>query len=71
MELVLVTPGFLQPLSPLSSEAKLLKVTLFAIVVTHKGLSPRLRLRLGLWSLRWKLRLGGLGISLGLGLGCP
>ena len=42
-------------------------------VVTHKGLRPTLRLRLGLWSLRWRLRLfslglGGLGFSLGLGL---
>ena len=45
-------------------------------VVTHKGLRPRLRLRLGLWSLWWRLRLislrlGGLGFSLWLDLGSP
>ena len=40
-------------------------------IVTHKGLRPRLRLRLGLWGLWWRLRLGGLGFSLWLGLGSP
>ena len=40
-------------------------------VVTHKGLRPRLRLRLGLWSLWWRFRLDGLGSALGLSLEVP
>ena len=71
VEQVLVPPGLLHSLSPLPYEAKLLKMTLVVTLVTHKGLGPRLRLRLGLWSLWWRLRLGGLGVSFGLGLGCP
>ena len=71
MELVLVPPGLLHSLSPLPPKAKLLKVILLVTIVTHKSLSPRLRLRLELWSLWWRLRLGGLGFSLGIGLGCP
>jgi len=76
VELVLVPPGLLHPLCPLPPEAKLLKVTLLVTVVTHKGLRPKLRLRLGLRSWWWRLRLislgiGGLGFSLGLGLGSP
>jgi len=76
VELVLVPPGLLQPLCPLHPEAKLLKVTLTVTIVTHKGLRPGLRLRLGLWSLWWRLRLislrlGGLRFSLWLDLGSP
>jgi len=71
VELVLVPPRLLQPLRSLPSEAKLLKVTLTVTVVTHKGLRLRLRLRLRLWSLWWRLRFGGLGFSLGFGLGGP
>ena len=76
MELVFIPLGLLRSLRLLPPEAKLLKMTLLVIVVTHKGLGPRLRLRLGHWSLRWRLRLlslglGGLGYSLGLSLGCP
>ena len=76
MELVLVPPGLLQPLRPLPPEAKLLKVTLLVTVATHKGLGTRLRLRLRLGGLWWRLRLislglSGLGFSLGLNLGCP
>ena len=75
MELVLVSPRLLHSLSLLPPEAKLLKVTLLVTVTTHKGLGPRLRLRLRLGGLWWRLRLislwlGGLGFSLGLGLGC-
>ena len=46
-------------------------MTLIVRVVIDKGFYPRLRLRLGLWSLRWRLRLGDLGVSLGLGQRCP
>jgi len=63
VELVLVPPGLLHPLCPLPPEAKLLKVTLLAKVVTHKGLRPKLRLI--------SLGLGGIGFSLGLGFGSP
>ena len=76
MELVLVPQGLLHFLILPPLEAKLLKVTLLVIVATHKGLGPSIRLRLRLGGLWWRLSLislwlGGLGFSLGLGLGCP
>ena len=76
MELVLVPPGLLHSLSPLPPELKLLKMTLLVAVATHKGLGPRLRLRLSLGGLWWRLRqislgLGGLGLALGFALDVP
>ena len=72
----MVPLGLLQPLRPLPPEAELLKVTLLVTEATHNGLRPRLRFRLRLGCLRWRLRLislrlGGLPFSLGSGLGCP
>ena len=68
----MVPPGLLQPLRPLPPEAELLKVTLLVAIVTHKGLRPRLRFRLGLGGLRWRLRLFCLGLGgLPFSLGCP